>query len=396
MSNPLELSDEDFLKQRATPPSGESDSVVEPPVQEQTQEQTQTQEVEAPPSAGSEDNKSQEEKPSTEETDPNAKSDEADKSTEASGDKTAEADKAKAEEDPTKEKDSSATESENKKSEKAEEKTPPNYEELYNQIMAPFKANGRMIELRSPDEAIKLMQMGANYTRQMQQWAPQRKLLTMLQNNNLLDEAKLSYLIDLDKKNPDAIKKLVKDSGVDPLDINTSEEPAYTPSNHSVTDEEVNFTTALEDIQSKPNGRETLQDINTTWDQVSKEALWKQPELLSVIQTQRENGVYQQIVTEMDRQKMLGVIPSNVPFLQAYKLVGDDMVKRNAFQPPKQEVKQPTVVTERVATPKPAVSNGDKARAASPTKTSPNKAEEFKNPLAMSDDEFLQKFKGRL
>lgn len=57
------------------------------------------------------------------------------------------------------------------------------------------------IELRDSSEAVQLMQKGANYTRKMQDIAPHRKVLLMLENNGLLDEGKLSYLIDLEKKN---------------------------------------------------------------------------------------------------------------------------------------------------------------------------------------------------
>ena len=69
--------------------------------------------------------------------------------------------------------------------------TPEQATEAYNKIMAPFKANGKMIELRSPEEAVSLMQMGANYTRKMQELQPHRKTLLMLQDNNLLDAEKL-------------------------------------------------------------------------------------------------------------------------------------------------------------------------------------------------------------
>ena len=70
-----------------------------------------------------------------------------------------------------------------------------NYKEGYEKLMAPFKANGKMITPRSPEEAISLMQMGANYTRKMQELQPYRKVMLMLQNNGLMDEEKLSFLI---------------------------------------------------------------------------------------------------------------------------------------------------------------------------------------------------------
>ena len=259
---------------------------------------------------------------------------------------------------------------------------------FYKQVMAPFKANGKMIELKDPKEVIQLMQMGANYTRKLQDIQPHRKMLLMLQNNDLLDEGKLSFLIDLDKRNPEAIKKLIKDAGIDPMDIDTSVEPAYSEGNHQVSDEEAGFRQVLDEVASTQTGKETLQIINTEWDQASKEALWQSPEIMTVIHEQRENGVFDTITTEMNRQKTLGLIPPNTPFLQAYKTVGDELAAAGAFGSPK--VAEPVVVATTTGATKSTVANGDKASAASPTRTSTRKAEKLVNPLAMSDEEFLQ------
>jgi hypothetical protein len=274
------------------------------------------------------------------------------------------------------------------------------YEGFYKQIMAPFKANGKTIELRNPAEAVQLMQMGANYTRKMQELAPHRKVLMMLESNGLLDEGKLSYLIDLDKKNPEAIKKLIKDAGVDPMEIDTSVEPAYREGNHRVTDEEANFRTALDDMKSNQSGMETLTVINAGWDHASKELLWKSPEVMQIIHQQRESGIYDRIVTEMNRQKTLGRIAPQVPFLQAYKAVGDQLLEANGFadlgnKPPTAPA-QPAVVATRAATPKPVVTNNDRANAASSTRTSPKSAQEFVNPLAMRDEDFMKQMVNRV
>lgn len=284
---------------------------------------------------------------------------------------------------------------------------------FYEKIMAPFRANGKTIELKSPEEAIQLMQMGANYTRKLQSIHPHRKVLTMLENNGLLDEDRLSYLIDLDKKNPEAIKKLIKDAGIDPIQIDTETEPTYLEGSHKVSDAEVNFRSNLDELSSIPTGKETIQIINSTWDETSKEALWGEPSLMTIIHTQRETGIYDRITTEVDRQKMLGKITPDTPFLKAYKEVGDALAAAGGFDDllkPKQIAEEalvstpvgqpePEPVATRTATPKPSVENGDKASAASPTRSTPKPAKPFINPLGMSDDQFMaefSKFQGRI
>lgn len=286
----------------------------------------------------------------------------------------------------------------------AAETAPTDYKAFHDQVMAPFQANGKTIQLRSVDEAIQLMQQGANYTRKMQAIAPHRKVLMMLENNGLLDESKLSRLIDLEKKNPDAIRALVKEAGIDPLDIDVQGESTYTPGNHAVPDEAVAFQTTLDEVSSTPDGQETVRQITASWDPESKAELWKDPSILGTIHQQRISGVYDRVVTEIERQRTIGAIPANVSLLNAYRVIGERMTQAGAFQDlvaAQQAAQRPAVqhpVATRVAsTTKPAVANSGKVSAAAPTRTAaPRRAEAFINPLALSDDEFMKQFANRV
>ena len=275
-----------------------------------------------------------------------------------------------------------------------------NYEAEYKKLMAPFKANGKTIELRNVDEAVQLMQMGANYTRKMQDIQPHRKVLMMLEQNGLLDEGKLSYLIDLDKKNPEAITKLLKDSNIDPLTLDVEKDSTYLPGNHAVSDEHVAFQSQLDDLVSTQEGVETVKQINTTWDQASKDVLWSDPSLLKVFHEQRSNGIYDRIATEVNRLTTLGQIPASTPFIQAYKAVGDMLQQQGAFA----DLVKPTVAQPvekqplAVAAPKPVVkvTNSESANAAGGNRTVASKAKPVVNYLNMSDDEFLKQMSNRV
>lgn len=293
---------------------------------------------------------------------------------------------------------------------------------FYEKIMAPFVANGKTIQLKSPEEAVQLMQQGANYTRKMQAIAPHRKVLTMLENNNLLNEDKLSFFIDLENGNPEAIQKLLKDKNIDVMNVDTESEPKYVAGNHKVSDNEVQFRTELEELSSSPTGKETI-NIFTSWDEASKQAIWDEPSLMPILHAQREAGIYDLITEEMDRRKMLGKMNPNEPFLKAYQTIGDELAASGGFNNLKQNStdtntpaanpapaaspavspsvapaseKEAVPVATRAAAPKPTVENGDKAGAASPSRNTPKPAKPFINPLAMSDDEFLANFQGRV
>ena len=380
----LGMSDEDFLNLSGPPetePVGSTEGAQPEAVQEGKQEQEEQQEPAATDAAQEEQSQESGEEEQEEELD---------------GKVEAEKDSAPAAKDPAKDKPAEPAATDKDKPAVVE----TDYKSFHDQVMAPFKANGKMIQLKSPEEAIALMQMGANYTRKMQEIQPHRKVLLMLENNGLLDEGKLSYLIDLDKKNPDAIKKLVKDAGLDPMDIDTSEEPAYRVGNHRVSDEEAAFRGVLDDLSTTDNGKQTLQVINSTWDQASKELLWKNPGVMNLINQQRELGIYDRILTEVERRKALGQVPINQPLLQIYQQVGQEMVAGNAFadivQPAQQPRETVAPVASRVVPPKPVVKNGDRATAAAPSKAAAKPAKVIVNPLSMSDDDFLKQFQGRL
>lgn len=267
------------------------------------------------------------------------------------------------------------------------------YQKSYEAIMAPFKANGKMMQVKSPEEAIALMQMGANYTRKMQELQPQRKTLLLLENNGLLADDKLSFLIDLSKGDPEAITKLLKDTKFDVLSADLDKESTYRGGNHTVSDEEVNFRTVLDELNSNPVGKETLHVINSTWDQASKEVLWNNPEVMATINSQRESGIYSRIVTEIDRRKTFGQIQPGTPFLHAYRAVGDDLQKSGHFNDlaPQKPATATTSTPVAVKAVLPKPTNVDpKVAAAAVHRSSAIKTDTNVNPLTMSDEDFLK------
>jgi hypothetical protein len=292
-----------------------------------------------------------------------------------------------------------AKEAEKPAAEDGEKAEPQDFEALYKQVMAPFKANGKEFAPSSPEEAMRLMQMGANYTKKMQTLAPNLKLMRMLENNGLLEESKLNFLIDLEKKNPEAIKKLLHDGKIDPLDLDTSSEPAYTPGNHSVSDQEMAFHDVLGNVMATPTGKETVSHVNSQWDHDSKQAIYREPQLLAIIDEQRSNGLYATISAEVERRRVLGDL-QNVPFIVAYKQVGDELFKAGKLQAPGDSAAQQTpaqapvtrpVLDTRPATRKPAVTNGDKARAiSSPPKAAKATSAPALDPFSMSDEEIMR------
>lgn len=258
-------------------------------------------------------------------------------------------------------------------------------------LFTPFKANGREIAVTSVDDAIALMQMGANYNKKMAALKPNLKLMKMLENNGLLTEEKIGYLIDLGKQNPGAINKLVKDSGIDPLDISADKESDYKPTSYAVDDREMELDSVLDELQGSPTYQQTLDIVSNKWDGPSKQVIANQPQLLKVINSHVQSGIYDLINKEIESERVFGRL-NGLSDIEAYRQVGDAINARGGFNHLENQGQQ-TQPAPVVVEPKPKKVDSDKIRekkrAASSTQpaSAPQVSNDF-NPLSLSDDAF--------
>ena len=275
--------------------------------------------------------------------------------------------------------------------ESKDEEATVDYKAEYERLFTPFKANGREIAVKSVDDAVALMQMGANYNKKMAALKPNLKLMKLLENNGLLNESKIGYLIDLEKKNPDAINRLLKDSGIDPLDLNAEKADDYKPNAYTVDDREMELDTVLDEIQESPSYNRTLDIVSNKWDGSSKQVIANSPQLLKVIDSHVQSGIYDLISKEIENERTFGRL-SGLSDIEAYRQVGDSIQARGGFghlsTQGQQAPTKPVVVQ-----PKPKMGNDDKIRekklAASSTKPAiASKQASDYNPLSLSDDAF--------
>jgi len=192
------------------------------------------------------------------------------------------------------------------------------FQGAYKRIFAPFKANGKEMQVDNVEDVVKLMQMGANYNKKMSAIKPQLKIVKMLENNGLLHEGKLNNLIDLSKKDPAAVAKLIKDSGIDPLDIDTDKDVDYNPTEYSVSDKEYELDQALNDIRDSSTFNKTLDVMSQQWDTKSKTIISDSPAIIGIIDQHMQNGVYEQVSSLVEREKALGHL-DGVADVEAYR-----------------------------------------------------------------------------
>lgn len=266
------------------------------------------------------------------------------------------------------------------------------FEAEYKRLLAPFKANGRDISVGNVDDAIALMQMGANYNKKMAALKPNLKLMKLLENNGLMSEENIGFLIDLSKKNPAAINKLVKDSGIDPLDLNDEQASAYQKPKYAVDDREIELDTVLDEIQDSPTYTRTLDIVSSKWDGASKQVVATSPQLIKLINDHVSRGIYDVIAKEMESERMFGRL-DGLSDIEAYRKVGDAIQARGGFNHLGSSQGKPAPVQPVVVQPNPKQGDDDelknKRRAAgSPRPVAPTQTPQDFNPLSLSDEEF--------
>lgn len=272
--------------------------------------------------------------------------------------------------------------------------------DFFKKVSTPFKADGKDIQVRTPEDVIRLMQMGVNYSRRMQEMKPLRAMDNMLKAHGLNDPEKLNFLIDLSKGKPEAIQKLLKEKKIDPIDLDVSKDTGYKATNYQADPKDVAFQEAIDNTISTEVGKSLIKDINATWDKESKEFLREEPSTFQNLLEQKQTGVYGKIKTELDYQRTMGYL-TDVPFIQAYHQVGAAMQKAGVFGSPKPtELKLQSVVTAEVPIdtgtrkaappktelPNPNLSSTNQPRVVPPNGGNQNEPDYF----AMSDADFMK------
>lgn len=290
--------------------------------------------------------------------------------------------------DETQHKDSQSTEG---------ELTSEQYAEVGRQIMGEFKANGTTMKVKSAEDAIQLMQMGANYHKKMTGLKPSLKTLKLLENNDLLDPEKLNYLIDLSQKKPEAIKQLLKESKLDPLSIDLEEENNYKPHNRTVSDTEMALDEVLDSISSTASYDRTLNVLSNEWDDASRRSIANEPQLIKVINNHMEHGIFDQVISAVNYERSLGKL-TGISDLEAYQRVGAYMNENNMFtnsadkqqNTNKQDRQDPQ--SQNTTNTQQNDERKNRKKAASPSRQGPAavKKDDDYSPLSMSDEEFAK------
>lgn len=269
---------------------------------------------------------------------------------------------------------------------------------FFEKVTAKFQANGREFQITDPDDVVALMQKGLNYNQKMAAIKPNMKLVKALQDNGIESVEDLGFLLDLKAKKPEAIAKLVQEAGIDTYDLNEEKAAAYQPSVPEVSDEVINFEMTAKALEGNPNFGRVVQELGS-FDDTTKQEIFKNPGLLNVLTEHVGLGYYDQIMNRLQYEQAVGRM-QGVPFLQAYDTIGRAMFGAQQQQPAPAPVQTQQIPTQVInptpvpvaSKPKPVNNTARQAAAGSPGTASPAQRLNLTlDDLAnMSDEEFAK------
>jgi len=208
---------------------------------------------------------------------------------------------------------------------------PKQMEEAYDLLFGnPIKASGREVQIRNPEHAKNFIEMGIDYNKKMQSMRPHLKTLKTLEKEGLLDDMdKLNLLLEVKHGNKDALKRLIAESDVDPLDF--ADEDAieagrnYKPENHMMSDREVEVEEALNTIAATETNQRTLDIVTKEFDDNSKRIITDNPSYIVALNDDVASGVFDHIMDAVQYKRDMKMAPPGISDMELYISTAQEM-----------------------------------------------------------------------
>ncbi len=276
------------------------------------------------------------------------------------------------------------------------EPTEVDYKAFYESVTKDFKAAGKIMPgVKDPDKFIKALQMATDYALKTAALKPVLKKAKMLED---VTDEEFSEMLDFRKRNPEVIKKALKEAKLDPLDLDL-EDIQYTPQSKIMSDADYEFKETIEKLSREDvvAFQRTQNIVLNELDSTSKTTVLSNPHILSALQSEVASGRFEKIQAQALQLKAFGGY-NNVPDIELYSYIASEMDKQALQKQGIQtnltagEVNSP--VTNTVQT-KPSVSVVDpeledkRARAGIQIKPTTPVVKKY-DPTKLSDEEFMK------
>ena len=277
------------------------------------------------------------------------------------------------------------------------EPTGIDYKKFYETVTQDFKASGKVIPgVKEPEKFIKALQMATDYALKTAALKPALKRVKML--DGITDE-EFTEMLDFRKRNPEVIKKAIKEANLDPIDLNL-EDIQYTPQSKIMSDADYEFKETIEKLSQEDAVafQRTQNIVLNELDSTSKTTVLSNPHILSALQSEVASGRFDKIQAQALQLKAFGGY-SNVPDIELYSMIANEMdkqamasktampsypVQSGGVNPQGANTVQPVSVSK----PNPELED-KRVRAGIQPKTSTPVVKKY-DPTKLSDEEFMK------
>lgn len=196
-----------------------------------------------------------------------------------------------------------------------------------------FNINGQEIKVSDQEDVKRLVERGLQSAADMQKLTPLKQVGAMLENNKLMDTAKLNQLIDIANGDEKAIKALLKEKEIDPYSLVPEEgEVDYEANDHSVSQDQIALNDVLNRIEGTESFNKTANIVMQTWDEDSRNFFLGAPANLEVLNNQVADGTFDTINNEIQSRKLMGKLPAGMNDFQIYLQIGEELFNQDAPQ----------------------------------------------------------------
>ena len=272
-----------------------------------------------------------------------------------------------------------------------QETTQIDYKAFYETVTQDFKASGKtMPGVKEPEKFIKALQMATDYALKTAALKPALKRVKMLEE---VSDEDLAEMLDFKKRNPEVIKKALKEANIDPLELDM-EKVNYVPQVQMISDSEYDFREAVDELSKDVKFNDTKQLILNGLDAKSKELALTDTKVLKALHQEVASGRIEQIQAKALELRTFGSVDSSITDLELYATIARQMDQNSSTI----TQSNPSAVSAQVVSntqtkqvtkePNPELED-KRARAGIQTKPQSKVVKKY-DPTKLSDDEFLK------
>ena len=272
-----------------------------------------------------------------------------------------------------------------------QETTQIDYKAFYEAVTQDYKASGKtMPGVKEPEKFIKALQMATDYALKTAALKPALKRVKMLEE---VSDEDLAEMLDFKKRNPEVIKKALKEANIDPVELDM-DKVNYVPQVQMISDSEYDFRETVDELSKDAKFNDTRQLILSGLDAKSKELALTDTKVLKALHQEVVSGRIEQIQAKALELRTFGSVDSSITDLELYATIARQMDQNSSTI----TQSNPSAVSAQVVSntqtkqvtkePNPELED-KRARAGIQTKPQSKVVKKY-DPTKLSDDEFLK------